>query len=89
VKIDDELGGARWTGRPPVITDSELVCVADAQGLLGFTSEAHWLRYARRHLNGLFPHLPQQSGYDERLHAALGPGHRTHSFSVPIRKFAD
>jgi hypothetical protein len=26
VKIDDELGGPRWTGRPPVLTDSELVC---------------------------------------------------------------
>ncbi|MGW1306742.1 IS982 family transposase, partial [Streptomyces sp. NPDC002514] len=26
VKIDDELGGPRWMGRPPVLTDSELVC---------------------------------------------------------------
>jgi hypothetical protein len=72
VKIDDELGGPRWTGRPPVLTDSELVCVAVAQALLGFTSEAHWLRYARRHLAGLFPYLPQQSGYNKRLRAALG-----------------
>ena len=72
VKIDDELCGTRWTGRPPVLTDSELVCVAVAQGLLGFTSEAHWLRYARRHLTGLFPYLPQQSGYNKRLRAALG-----------------
>jgi hypothetical protein len=30
VKIDDELGGTRWSGRPPVLTDSELVRVAAA-----------------------------------------------------------
>src|SRR5216684_5844411 len=72
VKIDDELGGPRWLGRPPVLTDSELVCLAAAQALLGFTSEAHWLRYARKHLAGLFPYLPQQSGYNKRLRAALG-----------------
>lgn len=72
VKIDDELEGPRWTGRPPVLTDAELVCVAVAQALLGFTSERHWLRYARKHLTGLFPYLPQQSGYNKRLRAALG-----------------
>ena len=70
VKIDDELGGPRWRGRPPVLTDSELVCLAAAQALLGFTSEAHWLRYARKHLAGMFPYLPQQSGYNKRLRAA-------------------
>ncbi|WP_067492057.1 IS982 family transposase [Actinomadura hibisca] len=72
VKIDDEVGGPRWTGRPPVLTDAELVCVAVAQALLGFPSERHWLRYARQHLTGLFPYLPQQSGYNKRLRAALG-----------------
>lgn len=72
VKIDDELGGPRWLGRPPLLTDSELVCAAVAQALLGFTSEAHWLRYARKHLTGMFPYLPQQSGYNKRLRAALG-----------------
>ncbi|MEU5025104.1 hypothetical protein AB0H15_12345 [Streptomyces milbemycinicus] len=46
VKIDDESGGPRWLGRPPLLTDSELVCVAVAQAMLGFTSEAHWLGYA-------------------------------------------
>ncbi|WP_433523944.1 IS982 family transposase [Nocardia pseudovaccinii] len=72
VKIDDELAGPRWTGRPPVLTDSELVCLAVAQSLLGFTSESHWLRYARKHLTGMFPYLPQQSGYNKRLRNALG-----------------
>jgi hypothetical protein len=72
VKIDDELGGPRWTGRPPVLTDSGLVCLAVAQAMLGFTSERHWLRYARKHLAGLFPYLPRQSGCNKRLRAALG-----------------
>jgi hypothetical protein len=40
--------------------------------MLGFTSEAHWMRYARKHLTDLFPYLPQQSGYNKRLRAALG-----------------
>src|SRR6266851_10477889 len=34
VKIDDELGGPRWLGRPPVLTDSELVCAAVALAAL-------------------------------------------------------
>jgi hypothetical protein len=61
VKIDDELPGSRWTGRPPVLADSELVCLAVAQSLLGFTSEAHWLRYARKHLAGMFGYLEAYS----------------------------
>ncbi|MER5805525.1 hypothetical protein ABT094_46515 [Streptomyces mirabilis] len=62
VKIDDETGGTRWRGRPPLLADSELVCLAVAQGLLGHRSEARWLRFARKHLTGMFPCLPQQSG---------------------------
>jgi hypothetical protein len=41
VKIDDELGDPPWQGRPPVLADPELVYLAAAQALLGFTSEAH------------------------------------------------
>jgi hypothetical protein len=37
------------------------------QALLGFTSEARWLRYARAHLHPMFPQLPQQPGYNKRL----------------------
>ncbi|MFI2093511.1 hypothetical protein ACH47C_41800 [Streptomyces rishiriensis] len=40
VKIDDEIAGTRWLGRPPRLTDSELVCLAVAQALLGVTSES-------------------------------------------------
>ncbi|MDP9845036.1 hypothetical protein J2853_004247 [Streptosporangium lutulentum] len=71
VKIDDKIGGSRSMGRPPLLSDSELVCLAVAQALLGHHSEARWLRFARTHLSGMFPYLPQQSGYNKRLRAAL------------------
>ncbi|GAA3481594.1 hypothetical protein GCM10018966_061250 [Streptomyces yanii] len=35
--------------------------------MLGFTSEARWLRRARSHLRHVFPCLPKQSGYNKRL----------------------
>jgi hypothetical protein len=62
VKIDDELAGPRWLGRPPVLTDSELVCVALAQSLIGFTSETHWPPYVGKHLTGMFPGAGPGSG---------------------------
>jgi hypothetical protein len=71
VKIDDMIGGPRWRGRPPRLTDSELVCLAVAQVLLGARSEAHWLRYANAHLRSMFPYLPQRPGYNKRLRSAL------------------
>ena len=54
-------------GIAPKITDAELVTLAVMQALLGFTSEARWLRFARAHLRHLFPYLPQQPGYNKRL----------------------
>ncbi len=53
----------------PQISDAELVTLAVMQALLGFTSEARWLRYARTHLRRMFPYLPQQPGYNKRLRA--------------------
>jgi hypothetical protein len=70
VKIDDEIAETRRMGGPPRLSDSELVCLAVAQVLLGYRSEARWLRFARKRLVGLFPYLPQQSGYNKRLRAA-------------------
>jgi hypothetical protein len=72
VKIDDEIGGTRCIGRPPLLSDSELVCLAVAQALLGYHSESRWLRYANKHLSGMFPYLPQRAGYNKRLRSALG-----------------
>lgn len=71
VKIDDDLAGIRRPGRPPRLSDSELVCLAVAQALLGHRSESRWLRVAGRRLGHLFPYLPKQPGYNKRLRAAL------------------
>jgi hypothetical protein len=71
VKIDDWLGKRTRTGRPPRLSDAELVTLAVAQVLLGVRSEARWLRFVPRHLPGAFPYLPGQSGYNKRLRAAL------------------
>jgi hypothetical protein len=78
VKIDDALKAApelcRWrpkVGIAPRLSDAELLTLAVMQALLGFTSEARWLRHARTQLRHLFPYLPDQSGYNKRLRAAL------------------
>ena len=42
------------------------------QAILGYTSEAKWLRHARAHPRYLFPHLPQQPGYNKRLRKTAG-----------------
>jgi hypothetical protein len=48
------------------------VTLAVLQALLGFTSEARWLRHARAGLRHLFPYLPQQPGYNKRLRRLSG-----------------
>ena len=55
------------TGIRPQITDAELVTLAVMQALLGYVSEARWLRFARGQLRHLFPRLPQQPGYNKRV----------------------
>jgi hypothetical protein len=57
-------------GIAPQLSDAELVTLAVLQPLLGFTSEARWIRHARAHMRHLFPYLPQQSGCNKRLRAA-------------------
>ena len=59
-------------GIAPQLSDAELVTLAVLQALLGFTSEARWIRHARAHMRHLFPYLPQQPGYNKRLRAARG-----------------
>ena len=77
VRTDDLLKEsphrAPWrpaVGIGPRISDAELVTLAVMQALLGFTSEARWLRHAHTHLRAMFPYLPGQSGYNKRLRAA-------------------
>ena len=79
VRTDDLLRAQPWlapwrpkVGIAPSLTDAELVTLAVMQALLGYTSEARWLRYAHAHLGHLFRYLPQQSGYNKRLRNAAG-----------------
>jgi hypothetical protein len=59
-------------GIEPQLSDAELVSLAVMQAMLGYTSEARWLRHARAHLRHLFPSLPQQPGYNKRLRKSAG-----------------
>jgi hypothetical protein len=72
VFIDDHVVGPRRRrpGRPQKLSDSELICLAVAQVLLGFSSQHRWLRFCHTRLGHLFPYLPQQPGYHKRLTAA-------------------
>jgi hypothetical protein len=79
VKTDDLLKSspelAPWrptVGITPQLSDAELVTLAMMQAILGFTSEARWLRHAHAHLRHLFPYLPKQPGYNKRLRKAAG-----------------
>jgi hypothetical protein len=74
VRIDDllkeEPGKLPWcpaAGFGPDLSDAELLTLSVLQALLGYVSEARWLRFARGQLRHLFPYLPQQPGYNKRL----------------------
>jgi Transposase DDE domain len=69
VLVDDLLPPRRRFGRPPRISDSELICLAVAQVLLDCPNERRFLRLARRRLSHLFPYIPGQSGFNKRLRA--------------------
>ncbi len=51
----------------PKISDAELVTLTVMQALLGFTSEARWVRFGQDHLRHLFPYQLKQPGYNKRL----------------------
>jgi Transposase DDE domain len=71
LKTDPDLPRPRPTvGIEAKLADAELCTLAVLQALLGFTSEARWLRHARAHLTHLFPYLPRQPGYNKRLRSA-------------------
>ena len=70
VTVDELLGKRPGPGRPPKLSDAELVCLAVAQVLLGCDSERRWLRFVSRRLRHLFPYVPGQPGYNRRLRAA-------------------
>jgi hypothetical protein len=64
-------GGRRGgPGRPPAVTDAEVVCLAVAQVLLRYNDEHHWLRAAPSRVGHLFPRLLSQPAYNRRLRAS-------------------
>jgi len=70
VQIDDFLGPRqRGPGRPPKLSDSELITLAVAQVLLAMPNDRQFLALARWRLAHLFPRLIDQSGYNRRLRA--------------------
>lgn len=70
VTVDELLDPRVGPGRRPRLSDSELVCLAVAQVLLGCGSERRWLRFVGHRLGHLFPYVPGQAGYNRRLRAA-------------------
>jgi hypothetical protein len=83
VTIDDLLiEHPQWApqrpavGIAPQLSDAELITLAVIQALLGYTSEARFVRHAHTHLHSLFPYLPQRPAYNKRLrHAATTMQH--------------
>jgi hypothetical protein len=69
VRVDDLLPKRPRRGRPPRITDAELIALAVAQMFLAIPNDRKFLALARWRLGHLFPYLPKQPGYNKRLRA--------------------
>lgn len=65
----DPLPAPRRLGRPPEVSDAELVALAVAQAAMGISSDRQFLGLVPHRLPGWFPHLPDQSQYNRRLRA--------------------
>jgi len=73
VLVDDQIVAPRTgRGHRPDLTDSELICLAVAQIMLGYHNERRWVRHvhATPELLGMFPTMLSQSGYHRRLKSA-------------------
>ena len=78
VTIDDALAAdpsllpeRPAVGIAPQLSDAELLTLAVLQALLGYTSEARFLRYANERLRALFPYLPGRPAYNKRLRRSV------------------
>src|ERR687888_261447 len=58
-------------GRPPLVSEAELVALAVAQAAIGISSDRQFLGLIGRVLPGWFPHLPDQSQYNRRLRGLI------------------
>jgi hypothetical protein len=65
----DELRAPRRQGRPPQVTDEELIALAVGQASTGICSDRQYLGLVGKLLPGHFPRLPDQSQYNRRLRA--------------------
>src|SRR6266508_2294536 len=63
----DQLRTPRRLGRPPKVSDEELITLAVCQALTGICSDRQFLGVVGKLLPGLFPRLPEQSQYNRRL----------------------
>jgi hypothetical protein len=90
VTVDELLEPRRGPGHPPKLADSELVCLAVAQVLLGYRSERRWLRAVGRRLGHLFPYVCGQAAYNRRLRrAAPLVGEILHALAVASPSWCD
>ncbi len=71
VLVDDFLPRRTGPGRPPRISDAELITLAVAQVFMGLPNDRQFLALAAYRLGHLFPYLPQQPGYNKRLRKLL------------------
>jgi hypothetical protein len=67
----DEFPAPVRPGRPPLVSDAELLALAVAQAVIGISSDRQFLGLIGRVLPGWFPHLPDQSQYNRRLRALV------------------
>lgn len=72
VELDDFLEPRQGPGRPPKLSDAELITLAVCQVFLGLPNDRQFLALARYRLGHFFPTLIDQSNYNRRLRT-LGP----------------
>lgn len=65
----DELRSPRRLGRPPEVSEEELIALAVCQAITGICSDRQFLGVVGKLLPGWFPRLPCQSQYNRRLRA--------------------
>ena len=57
----DEYPVPARPGRPPLVSDAELLALAVAQAAIGISSDRQFLGLVERLLPGWFPRMPDQS----------------------------
>jgi len=67
----DEYPVPARPGRPPEVTDAELVALAVCQAAMGISSDRQFLGLVGYRLPGWFPRLPSQSQYNRRLRSLV------------------